>query len=385
MRKVLMLATTAAMIEQFNRKNIELLNTMGYCVDVAGNFQQGNPISNEKIMQFQNWIEERGGCYYDIPMLRKPSAVRQNLKAYKLILTLLNKNHYLFIHVHTPIGAILGRIAAHMLKIPVIYTAHGFHFFKGVSLKNWILFYPLEWMCSWWTDILITINTEDYKLAKNHMHAKRIQYVKGVGIDFNQIEKITVNRTDKLSSLHIPEEAVIILSVGELNKNKNHEVVLHAMSEIQNEKVHYVICGQGEEKANLEKLAEQYGIHQRVHILGFRNDILELYKCSDIFAFPSKREGLSVALMEAMAAGLPVICFQIRGNVDLIEENRGGYLAEPNNQIDFKIGLDKLCMSKKLRKEMGSYNKNKAREYDVSEIDIQMRHIYNLMFQNTEK
>lgn len=384
MKKVLMLATTAAMIEQFNRKNIELLNTMGYLVDVAGNFQQGNPISKEKIKEFQSWIKKRGGYYYDIPILRKPSAVRQNLKAYRLILTLLNKNQYEFIHVHTPIGAFLGRVAAHSAKIPVIYTAHGFHFFKGASIKNWILFYPLEWLCSWWTDILITINSEDYKLAKKHMHAKYIHYIQGVGIDFDKIEKVSVNRTEKLKSLNISEEAIVILSVGELNKNKNHEVVLQAMAKIQNDKIHCVICGQGEEKENLEELAEKYGIYQRVHILGFRDDIIELYKCSDIFAFPSKREGLSVALMEAMAAGLPVICFQIRGNVDLIDESEGGYLIAPFDNNDFVFKLEKLCSIENLRRKMGIYNRDKSKEYNVSIIDNQMNKIYSFMISKNE-
>lgn len=372
-----MLATTVAMIEQFNKKNIELLNEMGYSVDVAGNFQQGNPISVERIRDFKFWVEERNGCCYDIPIVRNPSALKSNLAAYKKLISLLKENKYIFIHVHTPIGSVLGRMAAHKIGIPIIYTAHGFHFFKGAPVKNWLLFYPAEWLCSWWTDILITITHEDYEFAKRKMHAKQLEYIPGVGIDVDSIEKVLVNKLEKHQVLNIPEDAIVILSVGELNTNKNHAIVIQAMAKLKNNKVHYIICGQGAEQVFLEDLARNLGIQENVHILGFRNDVMELCKCSDIFAFPSKREGLSVALMEAMAASMPVICFRIRGNVDLIDEYEGGYLISPYDDVEFALKLEKLCLSKSLREKMGSYNRLKVNNYDIWINYIQMKEIYD--------
>ena len=376
-----MLATTAAMIEQFNKKNIEILNEMGYSVDVAGNFQQGNPISVEKLKEFEFWVEKKGGSCYDIPVVRNPIAVRQNLIAFRLILDLLSKNNYVFIHVHTPIGGILGRIAAHKLGIPIIYTAHGFHFFRGAPIKNWLLYYPIEWMCSWWTNILITITKEDYRFAQKYMHAKEVKYIPGVGINLNGIDNITVNRLEKQKELNIPEDATIILSVGELNRNKNHVIVIRAIAQLHNMNLHYVICGQGMEQVYLEEIAKKLGVHKNVHILGFRNDIIDICKISDIFVFPSKREGLSVALMEAMAASMPVICFRIRGNVDLIDESKGGYLIEPYDMNAFMYSLEKLCLSKELREKMGKYNKFKAANFDIAVNRIYMRKIYENMMQ----
>lgn len=376
MEKVLMLATTAAMIEQFNKRNIELLNEMGYLVDVAGNFKEGNPISAKRVRDFEKWVRERGGACHDVPMVRNPMALRQNRKAYQMIVGLLQRESYAFIHVHTPIGGVLGRVAAHRAGVAVIYTAHGFHFYKGAPIRNWLLYYTAEWLCSWWTDVLITINREDYDRAKRRLHTKRVEYVPGVGIDSKAIAGLTVSREERRRVWNIPERAVVALSVGELNQNKNHALAIQAIGQIKGEEIHYVVCGQGEERRKLERLAKKLHLGDRVHLLGFCEDALEIFRCSDIFVFPSKREGLSVALLEAMASGLPTVCFSIRGNVDLIEEGRGGYLAPAGDREAFASGIERLALSAKLREQMGRYNQKKAKRFDCLEITERMREIY---------
>lgn len=319
MKKVLMLATTAAMIEQFNKNNILLLVKNGYEVHVAGNFLKGNPISDERLADFKKWLEMYHGKWFHISAMRNPMDLN-NYRAYKQVLKLVFKYQYEFIHCHTPIGAVLGRIVAHKTHTSIIYTAHGFHFYNGAPLKNWLLYYPVERFLSRWTDILVLINEEDYKRAKKAFHAKKTAYIPGVGVDIKKLQADTVAKEVKRAELNIPKQAIVLLSVGELTAGKNHKNAIRAIDKIKDKRIVYLICGRGEKEGELRMLIETLGLTEQVRLLGFRTDIPELLQMADLFVFPSLREGLSVALMEAIACKLPVICSKIRGNVDLVTD-----------------------------------------------------------------
>lgn len=260
----------------------------------------------------------------------------------------------------------------------MIYTAHGFHFFKGAPLMNWLIFYPIERVSSRWTDVLVTITHEDYQLAQKKMYSKEVVYVPGVGINtaaFSPKEEDAAINARKREELGFAMTDTVMLSVGELNKNKNHEIVLRAMAQLGRKDLHYVIAGRGDLKEHLELLAKELGISSQLHLLGFRTDVKELFKMADFFAHPSFREGLSVAVMEAMANGLPVICTEIRGNTDLIEDNKGGYLFKPAEQETACRAL-KNIMESFDRKPMGVYNLKKAEELDIKAVLEVMRKIY---------
>lgn len=176
--------------------------------------------------------------------------------------------------------------------------------------------------------------------------------------------------------LGIPMDAKVLLSVGELNENKNHRVVIEALKLLKEESIHYVIVGQGILSEELEKLAETLDLKKQVHILGYRDDVSQIYQAADIFVFPSRREGLPVALMEAMASGLPVVCSNVRGNTDLIEEGKGGYLVNADSVEEFaeKIGY----MERNIKKwiELGRYNQNCVQKYDMRNIERIMKSVY---------
>ncbi len=247
--------------------------------------------------------------------------------------SLLQKRHFDIVHCNTPIGGVLGRICAHKAQVPcIIYQAHGFHFWKGAPLKNWLLYYPVEKRLARKTDVLITINTEDYNLAKKCFKPGKVEYVPGVGIDLQKFSIINGDRKSKRAELGLAESDFVLLSVGELIPRKNHVVVLEALAELKKqnrlEHIQYLICGRGEIENELKKKAEELGLSDRTHFLGFRMDVNEICMASDLFVFPSSQEGLPVALMEAMACGLPVICSNIRGNTDLIEDGINGKLVE---------------------------------------------------------
>ena len=377
MKRMLMLATTAAMIEQFNKNNILILESMGYEVHVIGNWLEGNPISDERLEEFKVWLTNHHGKWFHMPATRKPTDIKNNVNALKQVINLINEYHYDFIHCHTPIGSIIGRLAALKTHTKIIYTAHGFHFFKGAPLKNWLLYYPAEWICSWMTDILITINKEDYERAKKHLHAKHVEYIPGVGVDVEKFATCYVDKKEKCKELGIPDDKFILLSVGELQERKNQKVVIEALHKLQNPDIYYLIVGQGVLKEEYENKIHKYGLEKNIKLLGFRNDIDELCEIADCFIFPSLQEGLSVALMEAMASGLPVICSEIRGNTDLIKNGIGGYCVKPESVDEMANAIKQMINNKDFQLKAGNKNRRIAKSYDMKKCQEIMNKLYN--------
>ena len=322
MKKALQLASVASMIDQFNIPNIKLLRSIGYKVDVVADFTNPGNISIERARELIKQLESMDVRVIDIAVPRSldPKTV---ISAYRRVRELVTTEHYNLIHCHSPIGGAIVRLAAKNERkkgTKVIYTAHGFHFYNGAPLKNWILFYPVEKWLSRYTDILITINQEDYKRASGKFYAKKIIYVPGIGVDTEKFG-LHANGSNIRKELGIKCDDIMFLSVGEFNTNKNHEVVIRAMTQLE-QKLYYIIVGKGNKENELKQLIIQLKLQDRVKLVGFRNDIADIYNAADVFIFPSFREGLSVSLMEAMASGLPVVCSRIRGNIDLISKRK---------------------------------------------------------------
>ena len=372
--KVLVLASVASMIDQFNIPNIKLLIEMGYQVDVACNFIDGNTCSDAKIAELKNKLKEMGVDWYQIDFARSVKHILQNVKAYRQVLKLMQTNRYAFIHCHSPIGGVCGRLAGHKTNTKVIYTAHGFHFYKGAPLLNWLIYYPIEKFLSRYTDVLITINKEDYAIAKKKMHAKKTEYIPGVGIDVEKIQSIKVDRNKKREELGIPQDAFVLISVGELNKNKNHEVVIKALSNIEHKHniQHYIVAGQGPLYQYLLDLAQEYGLKDKVHLLGFRTDVVELLKSSDCFVFPSLREGLPVALMEAIVCGLHVVCSSIRGCSDLVYNCPSAFMISPRNVNSIIQSINSVLLNPAKKSNYGQV----IASVDIKNITQSMQKIY---------
>ena len=374
MRKALILSSVASMIDQFNMPNIELLLKNGYQVDVACNFENGNTCSGEKILRLKKQLKNLGVGYYQIDFERDVKKLFRNAKAYSQVLKLVKNNDYNFIHCHSPIGGVCARLAGRATGTKVIYTAHGFHFYKGAPIKNWLLYYPVERLLAHYTDVLITINREDYQLAK-HFKAKKVVYVPGVGIDTNKSNNIDIDIDQKRKELGLDKDDFVLLSVGELSERKNHEIIIKALSKLGNPKIKYLICGQGDLQEHLTNKARELNVN--VKFLGFREDILEISAITDLFVFPSRQEGLPVALMEAMAAGLPVICSKIRGNIDLIEDGKGGYLVDPNDSDGFADAIMRLYKNFDKSLNMGFYNVRSVNKFGSSKVMDSMNQVYN--------
>lgn len=316
----------------FHLPVIEMLREQGHIVHIGAKNDLGDEKDSVVLL-----IDD----FFDIGFERSPIR-KKNIGAFRKLKRLIDEQHYDVIVCNTPMVGVLTRLAAINTRkhgTRVVYFAHGFHFYEGAPLLNWLIYYPIEWICSWFTDVLITINTEDYEFAKQHMHAKKIIYIPGVGIDLDKFKKNDISEDErriKRQELVLKPGDKMLLSVGELNKNKNHEVVIRALAELKDEHIQYYIAGNGQLEEYLKVLADKLGVSEQVYLLGYRSDVKELLQIADLFVFPSHREGLSVSLMEAIACQVPVICSDIRGNRDLVID--GGLF----NQKDIKDVANKI-------------------------------------------
>lgn len=372
-KKVLFAATVVKThIMEFHIPYLKMFQDMGWETAVAARNDYENPA---------DCVIPHCDAYYDIPFERLPWKAG-NLDAYRQLKQLIDRENYDIIHCHTPMGAMIARMAAIGARkkgTKVLYTAHGFHFYKGASPVHWLVYYPVEWVLAHVTDILITMNKEDYGLAQKRMHAKQVAYIPGVGIDTTRFRAGSTGREEKRQELGLSSEDFLILTVAEMTKNKNHSTVLKALSLLKEEaefrSLRYLICGRGENEENLRREAEELGISDHVVFLGYRQDVPDLLRCSDLFAFMSFREGLPVALMEAMSSGLPVICSRIRGNTDLIEDGADGMIAE-NTPEAVATGILELYRDPEMRKRYGAAAEKKVKQFDADNVHRIMKDIY---------
>ncbi len=375
LRRVLMTATVPSMIGQFNTDNIKILLDMGYMVDVAADFTDTSVWPTERVEKFKDQMKDLGVECIQIDFSRSASKIKRHISAYKQVLKLLSEREYAFIHTHTPISSAIIRMAAKKKGVKVIYTAHGFHFYKGAPFINWFIFYPIEKHLSKYTDVLITINKEDYNRALAKFSAKKTVYVPGVGVDTAKFsEENTENHIRE--ELGINKDVFMLLSVGELNDNKNHAAVIKAISGMD---LTYVIAGKGDNEAKLKELARE--CNSKVILTGFRTDVADFYKAADAYILPSLREGLNVSLMEAMASGLPCLAGKIRGNVDLVDEE-GGFTFEPVDVAEIKDAVEKVLKAD--RAEMSKYNSKKIVSFDKTNVYEKMRKTYEAVMLENE-
>lgn len=350
---------------------------LGLEFHLAYNAQDRN---EEKINSLK---ENYGVHFHQVDFIRAPYNPK-NYKAYKQVCRLINDFSIDYIHCNTPIGGVIGRLAGSKCKVKkIIYQAHGFHFYKNAPIRNWIIYYPIEKLLAKKTDVLITINKEDYQLANKKLKLRnngKIYYVPGVGIDLEsyQIKKIKSEKLRQKFNLKLND--FIILVVGRLEKNKNCQTIIKAFKKanLQNSKL--IFCGDGEEKDRLIKLSKQLEIQDKILFLGNRKDVNEIYHMVDCFVLASFREGLSRSIMEAMASGLPCIVSNIRGNEDLIVKKKGGYLFECDDVNKLAEHLTELASDIELRKRMSLFNLKIINNFDISRVVKKTETIYKKYF-----
>lgn len=369
MKKILFVATVASHINSFHILYLKMFKEKGYEVHVASK-------GNETI--------EYCDKHFEIPFERFPLKL-QNIKAYKQLKNIINENKYEMIHCHTPVGGVLTRLAARRTRkkynTKVIYTAHGFHFYNGAPILNWIIYYPIEKICARWTDCLITITNEDYEFAKKHLNAKKVEHINGVGMNSERLEK-TLSEEEKnkvREKLKIKKEDIIFSYVAELNKNKNQILLIKAIQELKKElpNIKLFLIGDGPLKGEYQQYIENNNLENEIKLLGKRKDINELLSITNIYLASSIREGLPVNVMEAMYKGLPIIATDNRGHRELVQNNENGFIITNNRSTEELINTIKQVIkdTEKLTK-CSINNKLKIGKFELNNVLKDMQKIY---------
>ena len=375
MRKLLFISNITRKITSVASTSIFASKEMGMDFIHAANWD--NAVEG----QLQSDEQQYGIKICHVDLSRSPYSF-SNIKAYKQICRLIRENKIDYIHCNTPVGGVLGRLAGKKCKVKkIIYQAHGFHFYKGAPKKNWIVFYTIEKLLARYTDAIITMNNEDYEAANQFrlQNNGKVYNVHGVGIDLLEYDGIQQFREEKRRELGFCDDDILLISMGDLIARKNYRVAIEAIAKCKDTKLHYLICGQGEELDNLKSLAKQLSIESQVHFLGFRSDIKELLSAADIFLFTTLQEGMPRSMMEAMAAGLPCVASKIRGNIDLIEDGKGGFLCD-STDVDQFVSAIKKC-NNNTRRIFGEHNLKTIKQYDIRIVEEEIRRIYEEVFQ----
>lgn len=368
MKKILYVATVDSHIKAFHLPYLKMLKENGYEVHVATNGTE----------QFENCDKKHTICIERSPFKFK------NLKAIKQLRKIIQEEKFDIIHCHTPMGSVVTRIAARKARkegTRVIYTAHGFHFYKGAPTKNWILYYPIEKICSNWTDCLITITTEDYEFAKKHFKCKQIEHINGVGMNTERFN-ITINQEEKQKlkeNLGLNEEDIILSYVAELNDNKNQILLINAMEQLvkDNDKYKLLLVGAGPNKEKYLAEINKRNLKNNIKLLGKRKDVPQILSITNIYVASSIREGLPVNIMEAMYMGVPIVATNNRGHRDLVKNNENGYLVEVGSNVkNFVDKLEMIIQRNELRNKFIKNTKKMVETYKIEYVKHNMEKIY---------
>lgn len=361
MKKILYVTTVSSTINTFLIPHIKHLIDLGNEVQIASSLDQ--EISRELI--------QYGVKFNNISFSRNPINI-SNKKALNEIRTLYNKEKFDIVHVHTPVASFVTRFALKNENIKMIYTCHGFHFYKGAPLINWMIYYPLERMAANWTDTLVTINSEDLNIAKNFKLRSngQVQLMHGVGIDLNQYKISAFNKLEYRKSLGLDEEDFVILVLSELNKNKNHIQIIKAMNLLKKEnmKIKVLCAGKGPLEDYLKNEVEKLGLEKNIMFLGFRNDVSKLINICDCVALLSKREGLGKCLLEGMYAEKQLLATNTRGPRELISHGENGFLIEVGDINNTAECIKKLYFNTKNNYITNKRNREKIRKYCLENV-----------------
>ena len=374
MKKVLFVATVTRHINAFHIPYLKWFKEQGYEVHVASN-------GNEKI--------EYCDKHFNLPFERFPLKIN-NIKAYKELKKIINDNNYEIIHCHTPVGSVLTRLAARKSRkkgTNVIYTAHGFHFYKGAPLLNWLIYYPIEKICARWTDCLITINEEDYNFAKNHFRTKKIEHIHGVGVDTQRLSiEVSEEQKNRIKKeIGINKEDIVFSYIAELNKNKNQLLLIETIEKLQ-QKLHNVkllLIGDGVLQQRYKKIIKEKELEKKIFVLGRRDNINELLSITDIYLASSIREGLGLNIIEAMYKKVLVIAYNNRGHREIVIDNQTGILLKKNKSDEMAEKITNLIeVSEEEKEKIRNLAKQNVKKYLLQNVIKEMERIYMEFMKN---
>ena len=352
MGKRLLVTSTDLMMVQFLVPHVINLAENGFEVEIACSDVGG------RMEEIREKLKNHVKAIHVVRLVRSPASP-VNLKGYQDMKKVIQSGCYDIIWTNEPVMGVATRLAARKARkkgTKVIYMVHGFQFFNGAEKKDWILFYPVEKFSSYFCDEIVTINQEDFQRAQKKMHAKSVKYIHGIGVDTARLQAHN-SRYSIRNELRLKKDDFLILSVGELLPRKNQQIIIRALGKLKDPDIHYILCGQGAQLEELKALVKENGIEAQVHFLGYRKNVLDIYRQVDLMVFPSKREGLGLAGLEAMYCGLPLITSNVSGPRDYMENGKTGFIYSPDDVEGFADGISKMKENIAFREACGQYNR----------------------------
>ncbi len=372
MKRILLTATVQSHIAQFHRPLIKLLKENGFEVHVAArdNLGEKNGLAINNVDRI-----------YDIPFQRNPMDLG-NMAAYRMLKKLLEKEKYDIISCNTPVAGVCTRMAARDARkqgTRVIYTAHGFHFYKGSPRINWLIYYPLERMLAHCTDTLITVSEEDFELAKKHFKTN-VEHIHGVGADTEKYHSVSNEQNRIFRDEQGFNGRYVALCVGELNCNKNQKTVIEAVKKVSERypEILLLIAGNGPTECVLRKQTEMLGLQDHVRMLGYCVDLEKYMTACDVLVSASFREGMPLNIMEAMICGKPVLASVNRGHKELVSEGGTGFLFKAGDADQLAELLVRLLNDRSLGEALGRQGMQNVIPYTNRSVEEELRGIYGL-------
>lgn len=371
MKKALLTATVQSHIAQFHKPLIRILKKKGYEVHVAAR----NNLAEKNGLRIEGADE-----IYDLPFSRSPKSP-DNIKAYQELKKIIQENKYEIIQCNTPVGGIITRLAARKARkagTKVYYTAHGFHFYQGAPIKNWLIFYPIEKFFARYTDKLVTITKEDDALAKKRFSCE-VRYMHGVGVDGKRYKPISDTEKAVLrKEMNYDEDAFLCLCTGELNKNKNQSFLLDLMPDLAKmvPTIKLLLAGNGPYENTLREKARENGIEEHVEFLGYTTQLEKYVGISDVVCSASMREGMPLNIIEAMLCRKPIVATVNRGHRELIQNEQNGCLIPQGDAEAFRRAVQRFYQDACLRNRLGEQACIDAAAFGVCQVEKELEDIY---------
>ncbi len=370
--KVLLVSTVQSHIGQFHRPLADMLHARGAQVHVAArdNLAEKNGLK----LDFADRV-------FDVPFARSPKS-RENVAAYRQLKEIIDREGYDIVHCNTPMGGIVARLAARKARkkgTKVFYTAHGFHFYKGAPLKSWLVYYPIEkWFADRYTDQVITITREDYALAKKKFKTQ-VRHMHGVGANSGKFFPVEEDERLRLREQYgYGPDTPVLLCVGELNKNKNQQMLLHALAEVRRTVPDccLLLAGDGPQLPRLQELVRELGLAEAVTFLGYTMALDRYLHMVDLAVSVSLREGLPFNIMEAMLCRVPVVASHNRGHRELICHEETGLLVSPTDPSEIARSIIALLQDRNAGKAMAQRAYENICRYTDRAVRQELENIY---------
>jgi glycosyltransferase involved in cell wall biosynthesis len=371
--RILFVATVSSTIGRFLAPHAIHMRSLGWRVDAAAAGARTDPA-----------LADSFDAVHELPLSRSIRSIRSMLAGERAMADLLRSQAWDIVHVHTPIAAFATRVAIRRMpperRPALVYTAHGFHFFEGGPRLANRIFLTAERVAGRWTDRLIVLNDEDERAAIRYRLVPRRHLVRhpGVGLDTSHFgrERVPIAAADAVRlAADIPPSAPLFVTVGELNANKRHEDAIEALASLGSGDAHLLVAGQGPALPELRQLAQASGVRDRVHFAGFVTDIRPTLSSATALIAPSRREGLSRSVMEALALEVPVIASDARGNVELVDDS--GYVVRVGDVAGIARGMASLIDRPALGTEMGQRGRARmVARYDLALVSRMHQELY---------